>query len=100
MRTLSRRFLSFEKNARKLPKVLAVLELSKYYSFIDNELEKPEMKTAADYRIESVQRVTLNGSPKKLFRAFVKLNNGTFVFAGNFSAPASTPNADLWKFAK
>jgi len=55
-------------------------------------------KTAADYRIENIQRATLNGRQVKLFSAFAQQGNA-FVHCGKFSAPAKTANRDLWKIA-
>lgn len=52
----------------------------------------------ADFRIESVQKAAVCGSKVKLFEAYKKDGN-RFVFAGQFSAPRSTPNKDLWKIA-
>lgn len=56
------------------------------------------MKTALDYRIEDVQKVTLNGVQKLTFKAYRKEAEG-FVFAGQHSAPAKTAKRDLWKIA-
>ena len=56
------------------------------------------MNTAADYRIESIRKVTLNGAAHKAFKAFKKQGDA-FVFVGEFSAPAKTANCDLWKIA-
>ena len=56
------------------------------------------MTTATDFRIESIQKATLNGSTVKLFKAFEKHGN-SFVFCGQFSAPVRTANRDLWKIA-
>jgi len=56
------------------------------------------MNTATDYRIESIRKVTLNGTARKAFKAYQKQNDA-FVFVGEFSAPAKTANRDLWKIA-
>lgn len=45
-------------------------------------------------RIESIRRATVNGRAVKLFKAF-RLQNGAYVFCGEFSAPARTANKDL-----
>ena len=55
-------------------------------------------KTAADYRIENIQKATLNSRQVKLFTAFVKQGDA-FVHCGKFSAPVKTANRDLWKIA-
>lgn len=55
-------------------------------------------KTADDFRIENVQKVTLNGRQAKLFTAFVRQGEA-FVHHGKFSAPVKTANRDLWKIA-
>lgn len=55
-------------------------------------------KTAADFRIEQVQRATVNGRAVKLFTAFVKQGDA-FVHQGKYSAPVKTANRDLWKIA-
>ena len=55
-------------------------------------------KTAADFRVESVQKATVNGSSVKLFKAFEK-QGSAFVFVGQFSAPVRTANKNLWMIA-
>lgn len=55
-------------------------------------------QTAAEFRIESVQRATVNGRTVKLFRAY-RREGSAFVHVGQFSAPARTANRDLWKIA-
>lgn len=49
------------------------------------------------FKIESIQRVTLNGSAVKLFKAF-KLIDGAYIYVGQFSAPARTANKNLASF--
>ena len=56
------------------------------------------MATAADYRIESVQKATVNGRSCILFKAYKKQGDA-FVFAGQHTAPAKTAKRDLWKIA-
>jgi hypothetical protein len=54
--------------------------------------------TAADFRIENVQNVNLNGKQAKIFKAY--RNAGThFEFVGQFSAPAKTAKKSLWRIA-
>lgn len=53
------------------------------------------MKTAADYRIENVQTVILNGKKVKAFQAYVKQGDA-FVFQGAYTAPVRTANKSLW----
>lgn len=53
------------------------------------------MKTAADYRIERIRAVTLDGRKVKAFDAYVK-QSSAFVFLGAFVAPARTANKNLW----
>jgi len=55
-------------------------------------------KTAADFRIENIQKATLNGVQVKLFTAFMKQGDA-FVHHGKFSAAVKTANRDLWKIA-
>ncbi|WP_208511431.1 hypothetical protein [Variovorax paradoxus] len=56
-------------------------------------------KTAYDYRIEDVQRATVNGKAVKLFTASER-EGETFVHVGRFSAPGKTADRDLWKIAE
>lgn len=56
------------------------------------------MKSAADYRIENVRKLTLNGRNVKAFDAFVKKGNA-FVFMGAYTAPVRTANKNLWLIA-
>lgn len=53
------------------------------------------MKTSADYRIENVRTVVLNGQKKKAFDAYVK-TDGAFVFQGAYTASVRTANKNLW----
>lgn len=53
------------------------------------------MKTAADYRIEKVQIIILNGKQVKAFHAYVKQGDA-FVFQGAYTAPIRTANKNLW----
>jgi hypothetical protein len=55
-------------------------------------------KTAADFRIEDIRAVTLNGTKKLAFKAFERKGDA-FVHVGQFSAPARTAKRDLWKIA-
>jgi len=55
-------------------------------------------KTAADFRIEQVQKATMNGKQVKLFTAYEKKGD-SFVHIGKFSAPAKTANKNLWLIA-
>lgn len=52
-------------------------------------------KTQADYRIEQIQRATVNGRAVKLFKVYAKKGDA-FVFMGQFTAPARTANKNLW----
>lgn len=58
------------------------------------------MKTAADYRIENIKKIIVNGKPKKAFHAYVRkagaLGNDVFVFDGAYMAPIKTANKNLW----
>lgn len=56
------------------------------------------MTAAQDFRIESIQRATVNGRQVKLFTAYQKRDDA-FVHIGKFSAPVKTANRDLWKIA-
>ena len=53
------------------------------------------MKTAADYRIEDVKTVFLDGKKVKAFNVFVKQGH-VFVFIGAYTAPAKTAAKNLW----
>lgn len=53
------------------------------------------MKSASDYRIENIRKLTFNGKPVKAFDAFVKQGNA-FVFCGAYTAPVRTANKNLW----
>lgn len=55
-------------------------------------------KTAADFRIEGIQKANVNGKPVKMFTAFIKQGDA-FVHHGKFSAPIKTANKELWKIA-
>ena len=57
------------------------------------------VKTQADYRIEGIQRATVNGRSVKLFTAWER-EGDAFVHVGKFSAPVKTANRDLWKIAE
>lgn len=56
------------------------------------------MANATDYRIEGVQKATVNGVACILFKAF-KRRDDAFVFIGKFTAPTRTAKRDLWKIA-
>lgn len=56
------------------------------------------MKTAADYRIEKVQIVILNGKKVKAFQSYVKQGDA-FIFQGAYTAPVRTANKNLWLIA-
>lgn len=56
-------------------------------------------KTASDYRIEGIQRATVNGRAVKLFTAYER-DGDVFVHVGRFSAPARTANSRLWQIAE
>lgn len=53
------------------------------------------MKSAADYRIENIRKITFNGRNVKAFDASVKQGDA-FVFCGAYTAPAKTAKKDLW----
>ena len=55
-------------------------------------------KTAADFRIEQVQKATVAGRQVKLFSAFKKQGDA-FIHVGKFSAPIKTANKNLWLIA-
>ena len=50
-------------------------------------------------KIESIQRVRLTGKEVKLFKVY-NLVDGTWVFAGQYSAPAKTANKNLINFVE
>jgi hypothetical protein len=51
-----------------------------------------------EIRIEEIRKVTLNGVKKKAFKAYRPDEEGRYVFAGEFAAPANTPNEHLHLF--
>ena len=53
--------------------------------------------TANTYRIERIQKATLNGRKVKLFTAFEKQGDA-FVHVGTYSAPVKTANKNLSQF--
>lgn len=55
-------------------------------------------KTAADFRIEQIQKATVNGKQVKIFTAYAKQGDA-FVHVGKFTAPAKTANKNLWTIA-
>lgn len=75
-----------------------------YYSFhalhtaARNRESKMTNTTAADFRIEQIQRATVNGRAVKLFTAYQRRGDA-FVHIGKFSAPARTANKSLWQVA-
>jgi hypothetical protein len=48
-------------------------------------------------KITDIRRATLNGRAVKVFNAY-RLQDGAYVFAGQFSAPARTANKNLQAF--
>ena len=54
--------------------------------------------TQASFRIENIQKATLNGVRVKLFSAFKKTGDA-FVFVGHFSAAQKIANKNLWETA-
>ena len=51
------------------------------------------------FRVEDVQRVTLNGRKVKLFKAFEYDHEaGAYVFCGQFEAPQNTPDSQLERY--
>lgn len=53
------------------------------------------MKTEADYRIENIEIVTVNGRMRKLFTAFERQGDA-FVCIGKFSVPHTVADGNLW----
>jgi len=48
------------------------------------------------YRIEDIQKATLNGRKVKLFKAFeYSEEQGAYVFCGQYEAPQRTANRNL-----
>jgi len=51
------------------------------------------------YRIENIQKVTLNSRAVKLFKAYkYDAEQRAYVFCGQFEAPAKTANKNLANF--
>jgi len=53
------------------------------------------MKTAADYRIENIRKVSYNGKNFKMFDVYTKQGDA-FVYCGAYTAPVRTANKSLW----
>lgn len=56
------------------------------------------MKTAENFRIEQIQKATVNGRAIKMFSAYEQKGDA-FIHIGKFTAPVKTANRDLWKIA-
>jgi len=54
------------------------------------------MNSAENFRIENIRKARFNGQFVKTFSAFEKQGDA-FVFCGHFTAPAFTPNKNLWQ---
>ena len=53
------------------------------------------------YRIENIQKATVNGKSVKMFRAYeYNAEEKSYIHVGQFSAPAKTANKNLEKFIK
>ena len=64
---------------------------------IKNYIKEDAMKE--QFRIENIQKATLNGRKIKLFNAFEYDNDAkAYVFCGQFAAPQRTPNYKLVNF--
>ena len=51
------------------------------------------------YRIQDIQKATLNGRKVKLFKAFeLAKDEQAYIFCGQFSAPQRTPNNRLTEY--
>lgn len=51
------------------------------------------------YRIEQIEKATVNGKKVKLFQAFeLDEKANAYVFVGKFAAPQRTANKNLEKF--
>lgn len=64
-----------------------------------NRRDTMTTKTAADFRIEQIQKATVNGKQVKIFTAYAKQQGDAFVHVGKFTAPAKTANKNLWAIA-
>lgn len=53
--------------------------------------------TANPFRITDIQSVTLNGAPRVCFTAHI-LEGSAYVHIGQFSAPAGTPEHELFGY--
>jgi hypothetical protein len=52
----------------------------------------------SDKKVTDIQRARLNNKEVKLFKVWILINN-TWVFDGQYSAPAKTANKRLLDFA-
>ena len=50
----------------------------------------------AEYRIDNIEDVTLNGQPCILFSAS-RLEGQAYIYCGRYRAPAGTAHVDLWQ---
>lgn len=54
---------------------------------------------STQYRIEQIQKVTLNGKSVKMFKVYeLNSDKDAYVFIGNRTAPAKTANKNLANF--
>lgn len=52
-----------------------------------------------NYKIDEIQKATLNNKKVKLFKAYEKRLNA-FIFVGTFSAPGNVSDEDLWRYVE
>ena len=55
-------------------------------------------KTAANFRIEQIQKAIVNGRQVKMFTVYSK-RGAAFIHMGKLTAPARTANKNLWLIA-
>ena len=69
-------------------------------NFTAREPGKEDKKMINTYRIEHIQKATVNGRLVKIFTAYQQHQSGAFVHVGQFSAPAWTANKNLTAYIK
>jgi hypothetical protein len=67
-------------------------------TLLNFDSNKSESVMREEKKITDVRRVMLNGREVKLFKVWV-MTNSTWVFDGQYSAPARTANKNLLDFA-
>lgn len=76
---------------------LGFFKSAKEYDDFQEYMHEKAEKERAKYRIEDIQKATVNGRAVKLFKAY-ELQGDAYVFIGQFAAPQKTANKNLSNF--